>query len=599
MGEKRVIEQVASNEVYNDDWFLKDSPTQDTSKISATNLKAILGADGTQALEEIANAIAEEYDSTHTYYNTGLVFHEGVLYQCTATSTTGTWDSTKWNVVDIKDLLDNVSINIGYLWNIISNTIAGNYDTSSTYNTGDYAIYSLKLYRCKDDGVTGAWNSSKWEEVNIPEYIDYVLENAGIVKDVEVDGTSVVNASGVAEITLPDVPVQDVQVKTDSTYDSVVDASGNAKIDLSSVTAYGEVPNLPQAIASFKDGADAPMPSLKVAIEPQQEGSGDPSPENIRPISGWSAVDVTDIDDITNKSFFDGLLNGTYGVVDLGSLEWSYNSSRALFVALLSDGKATGTNTGNGGGITAKYTTVIKTYGDMVSGEMSIGSNYSSSSTCALLIKDSAYTDAQTFKTAMNGVHLIYELATPTTPTVTSSELNALYAEFGINGSTITIQLGDTYYGGEVDVVNGEGTDRLGSVDMGTLAWSSTTNNRFVADLNDVISISGDFVDFMCEMFTPRASIENGSIWINNKKIYVVDTTHSTTTDFTNFVNGKKIVYPLATPTTYNTQPTAIKSLRGVNNVYANTGDVNDCVYRRDMSSTIDDIIARLEALEG
>ena len=233
MGEKRVIEQVASNEVHNDDWFLKDSPTQDTSKISATNLKAILGADGTLALEEIANAIAEEYDSTHTYYNTGLVFHEGVLYQCTTTSVTGTWDSTKWNVVDIKDLLDNVSTNIGYLWNTISNTIAGNYDTSSIYNTGDYAIYSLKLYRCKDDGVTGAWNSSKWEEVNIPEYIDYVLENAGIVKDVEVDGTSVVNASGVAEITLPDVPVQDVQVKTDSTYDSVVDDSGNAKIDIS------------------------------------------------------------------------------------------------------------------------------------------------------------------------------------------------------------------------------------------------------------------------------------------------------------------------------------------------------------------------------
>jgi len=113
----------------------------------------------------------------------------------------------------------------------------------------------------------------------------------------------------------------------------------------------------------------------------------------------------------------DGSVKRKYGVVDLGSLEWAYNSSRTLFVALISDGKATGINTGNGGGITAKYTTVIKTYGDMVSGEMSIGSNYSSSSTCALLIKDSAYTDAPTFKTAMNGVYLVYELATPTSET--------------------------------------------------------------------------------------------------------------------------------------------------------------------------------------
>ena len=115
-----------------------------------------------------------------------------------------------------------------------------------------------------------------------------------------------------------------------------------------------------------------------------------------------------------------------FGVVDLGSLEWSYNSSRALFVALISDGKASGINTGNGGGITAKYTTVLKTYGDMVSGEMSFGSNYSSSSTCALLIKDSSYSDATTFKQAMNGVYLVYELATPTTETVSNPELRGV-----------------------------------------------------------------------------------------------------------------------------------------------------------------------------
>lgn len=34
------------------------------------------------------------------------------------------------------------------------------------------------------------------------------------------------------------------------------------------------------------------MPSLKVGIEPVQSGSGDPSPENIRPISGWTAANV-------------------------------------------------------------------------------------------------------------------------------------------------------------------------------------------------------------------------------------------------------------------------------------------------------------------
>ena len=49
----------------------------------------------------------------------------------------------------------------------------------------------------------------------------------------------------------------------------------------------------PAAIASFSDGAqDAPLKSLVFNIEPVQSGSGDPSPTNIRPISGWTQADV-------------------------------------------------------------------------------------------------------------------------------------------------------------------------------------------------------------------------------------------------------------------------------------------------------------------
>lgn len=46
-------------------------------------------------------------------------------------------------------------------------------------------------------------------------------------------------------------------------------------------------------IASFPDGTDnMPIKSLVVTIEPVQEGSGDPSRDNIRPISGWTGADV-------------------------------------------------------------------------------------------------------------------------------------------------------------------------------------------------------------------------------------------------------------------------------------------------------------------
>lgn len=36
----------------------------------------------------------------------------------------------------------------------------------------------------------------------------------------------------------------------------------------------------------------APLKALRVGFEPVQEGSGDPSPENVRPITGWNALNI-------------------------------------------------------------------------------------------------------------------------------------------------------------------------------------------------------------------------------------------------------------------------------------------------------------------
>lgn len=47
-------------------------------------------------------------------------------------------------------------------------------------------------------------------------------------------------------------------------------------------------------VATFSDGADnLPLKSLVVDINPVQSGAGDPSPSNIRPISGWNGVNLT------------------------------------------------------------------------------------------------------------------------------------------------------------------------------------------------------------------------------------------------------------------------------------------------------------------
>jgi hypothetical protein len=45
--------------------------------------------------------------------------------------------------------------------------------------------------------------------------------------------------------------------------------------------------------ASFKSAAKVPLTSAIITFGPTQSGSGDPSPDNIRPISGLNELNIT------------------------------------------------------------------------------------------------------------------------------------------------------------------------------------------------------------------------------------------------------------------------------------------------------------------
>lgn len=115
------------------------------------------------------------------------------------------------------------------------------------------------------------------------------------------------------------------------------------------------------------------------------------------------------------------------GEVDLGDLDWTYNVPNAFFVA-------------ENALINAIY------------GQGCICNNYAYSTArpsamndkCITLwtdstiyIKDSDYTDAATFKTAVTGVKLIYPLATPVTTPLTDAEISALTSLSTYDSTTI------------------------------------------------------------------------------------------------------------------------------------------------------------------
>lgn len=105
----------------------------------------------------------------------------------------------------------------------------------------------------------------------------------------------------------------------------------------------------------------------------------------------------------------DGTVTRKYGIVDLGTLNWTYSSS--VFYANISGAKKAG------GTVVQKYANKgVMEWNDMVaSSEDKIFANCSvSAANHYVMVKDSSYTDAASFKTATSGVYLVYELATPT-----------------------------------------------------------------------------------------------------------------------------------------------------------------------------------------
>lgn len=199
--------------------------------------------------------------------------------------------------------------------------------------------------------------------------------------------------------------------------------------------------------------AEAYAMALEMTIEPIQSGSGDPSPTNVRPISGLTSGEVqttngedTNTAPITfGRTVYGGIVNFktgevtvTHGIVDLGTLTWIYESANTRFAATLSNMAYAESTTALPDFKCSQYAPVSIV--DFNNGaDKAIRGNESGARD--IRIRDTAYTDAATFKTAMSGVQLCYELATPVTLTLTTAELELLKGENTISGNGVNINI--------------------------------------------------------------------------------------------------------------------------------------------------------------
>ena len=205
------------------------------------------------------------------------------------------------------------------------------------------------------------------------------------------------------------------------------------------------------AMVSFTDGSNEPLSDLVIFITAAQSGSGDPSPTNIRPISGWTGANITNKDDIDNPTvannysvsweseagtvyggnidMVSGVLTVTHGYVDLGTLTWTYVSKNSYFYTteLVTVAKV------NGQAICSAYRTDSKEF-DLVTNNKAVFVNKSNAN---VVLIDTDYTNANELKASLSGVQFVYELATPLTYQLTPIMVrtllgnNNIYADCG------------------------------------------------------------------------------------------------------------------------------------------------------------------------
>lgn len=243
-----------------------------------------------------------------TYQKDAFVTYEGKLYHNKTDSSVNaqTWQgSSVWEEVVLDD----------YLLNIVKNFVPL-YSGGTTYKVSDYVVRGYKLYRCKTDGATGEWDSSKWNETNIISFIKNIVLSNFSTKRIT---PGVAESVSKGEIYI----IKDYmyRAKADTTTDPL-DMSKwetvtveNLLTDMADEIEESIEPSIETAlalgtasgsIASFTDGSTLPMKKLEVDIAPVQDLHGYDNP--------WVGG--------SGKNKFDGetkngyIYNGTYYASD-------------------------------------------------------------------------------------------------------------------------------------------------------------------------------------------------------------------------------------------------------------------------------------------
>lgn len=197
-------------------------------------------------------------------------------------------------------------------------------------------------------------------------------------------------------------------------------------------------------VITFDTNLAAPLISLTLDIEPHQAGSGDPSPTNVRPITGYTGINVyvSPTGNISDAvvypiafpagagTVYGGTLDVTNGVLTVykvmttvGDLPWSYDSSNTRFAAVVTPSIIHPGSARKTPFVTSQYISVDDGRSLSAVPNYSI---YGAATTDTIYIKDLRYTSGSTFRSAQSDVQIVYPLLNTQTYHLTPTEVRTL-----------------------------------------------------------------------------------------------------------------------------------------------------------------------------
>lgn len=375
------------------------------------------------------------------------------------------------------------------------------------------------------------------------------------------------------------VPLGTKSITANGTYDATDDSlkgysSVNVDVPLPD-NAYLKKDLPTGAIATVTDAEAEVMPSLKIAITPVQSGSGDPSPTNIRPISGWTGAEVN----VCGKNLLYGTpVSGAEYYTDTGAIN-TYSNIKVYPNVFVKAGTYTWACSASSTAgqymrineLNLDGTWVRRIITEQVSGGKSRQITFEKD--CLLQFAPEA--SVINCKLEVGSIATSYETAIKQTYSIPFTDgtdpITVYDGELDVETGILTVysikrMLGaSTYeYSGSM-FVSGQIDNMLRPVNNFSIPAYLECNAYKVTTASSTESVSND-------------EIIGVSMYSN---ICIRDSNYTDPILFKQHLTdiGAYIVHGLATPATYQLSPTAIKTLLNTNNIFADTGDILDGEY--------------------